>query len=99
MLGQIAIRLPSAANRVIAALVDFIDHDVDYVKSETVVVMKGELCVVVDAWHDGVSGRRSLMAPLVFVTILSLLRGCPLQTFCASTLGVLPTSSRRCTAA
>jgi hypothetical protein len=47
-LPQIANRLPSSANRVIAALVDFIDHDVDYVKSETVVVMQGNWQIALD---------------------------------------------------
>lgn len=40
---QIAIRLPSAANRVIECLLDFFDHDVDYVKSETLTVMRDVL--------------------------------------------------------
>jgi hypothetical protein len=39
--SQIAVRLPTAANRVIECLLDFFDHDVDYVKSETLTVMKG----------------------------------------------------------
>lgn len=73
---QIGLRLPESSNRVVASLLDFIDHDVDYVKSETVTVMKGALRArgpVVDA------ALASLCAWFVCTSSPDLLRKYPVR--------------------
>ena len=59
-IGEIAIRVPVAAEVVVESMLELVEMEAEYVRAETVIVMQGEgegLCVYMDAEYDR-SARR-----------------------------------------